>query len=135
MDRDNELNAYLDRRHKEEQEADRIEYISSLIAHDFEWLEFPDEILVFRYLFEKKELWYTILDNKIVEIETLKTDEGFLIQAFETTCESIKHNYFINRYFEAKEVYNDLIKNKNVLGTFVKVPYTNFIFVQKDYTV
>ena len=126
------LDAYLDRRHKEEMEEERIENLNDLIAHDFEGLEFPNEITVFFYQFEKGQLWYAIIDSKIVEIETIKTiNDTFLVEAIETLWESIEHNYNLVRYFEAQEVYNELIKNKNKIGTFVKVPYTNTIYVKK----
>jgi hypothetical protein len=43
------LDAYLDRRHKEEMEEERIENLNDLIAHDFEGLEFPNELDIFFY--------------------------------------------------------------------------------------
>jgi len=126
------LDDYLDRRHKEEQEQNRIDNLNDLIAHDFEGLEFPNEITVFFYEAEKSQLWYTIIDSKIVEFENLKTQESLLVEAIETLWESIEHNYFRNAYFDAQDVYNDLIKNNNKIGTFLKVQFTNLIYVKKD---
>jgi hypothetical protein len=126
------LDAYLDRRHKEEQEQNRIDNINDLIAHDFDGLEFPNEIDIFFCQFEIGQLWYTLIDSKIVEFDSIRTQEGLLVECFETTWESIKHNYFRSRYFDAQEVYEDLVKNKNKIGIFVKVPYTNLIYVKKD---
>jgi len=127
------INDYLDRRNNEEQEQKRIDNLNDLIAHDFEGLEFPDEITIFFLETEKRELWYTIINEKIVEIEPIQTiNFYFLVEAIETLWESIKSNYFRFEFFEIEEINSILIKNNNKIGTFVKVPYTNLIYVKKD---
>lgn len=127
------LDAYLDRRHNEEQEQNRIDNLNDLIAHDFEGLEFPNEINVYRYLFKKRELWYTIIDEKIVEIDNIQTiNDSFLVEAIETLWESVISCYLGHKSFEIEEIYDTLINNNNQIGTFVKVQFTNLIYVKKN---